>query len=803
MSHHRTAGTARTHQTDRAHRAPWTAQVITPQLPGGADGAAPPAGRARPATLLRDEFTVRTGVRAARLTVTALGVYELELNGTVVGDHVLAPGWTSYRHRHRHHSFDVAPLLRTGANAWGAHLADGWYRGRLGFNDGTRDIYGPDTGLLAELRIEYADGTTRTVGTGPGRRASHGPVLAAGLYEGEHHDARREQPGWSEPGFDDTGWHPVRVLDCDTSVLFPADSPPVRRVRNVRPVAVAALPGGRALVDFGQNLVGRLRIRVRGEAGRTVTLRNAEVLDEHGELCVRPLRTAVATDRYTLRGDTDGEEWEPRFTFHGFRYAEVDGRPGELTPDDVTAVVLHSDLRRTGWFSCSDPGLDRLHENIVWGMRGNFLDVPTDCPQRDERLGWTGDVQVFAPTAAFLYDVRDFLRSWLRDLAADQSRDEHGIPPVFTPEIPVIADVPLPPGNPPMAGWCDAAVIVPWVLYERYADAEVLRAQYPSMRAWVGAVERIAGPDRIWGEGLQFGDWLDPTAPPEDPGKSMTPSGLVATAYFARLLARTAGIIGETDDAVRCDALADSVRDAFRARYHTGGGRLTEETQTAYALALCFGLLDDPAERAAAGDRLAALVAARGHRIGTGFLGTPLVCDALTATGHVDTAYRLLLERSCPSWLYQVSMGATTVWERWDSMLPDGSVNPGGMTSFNHYALGAVADWIHRTVAGLAPAAPGCRRLLVQPRPGPGLTWAKAVHETPYGRAEVSWRITGHALLTDVLVPPGTTADVRLPGAEPVEAGPGRHTFRAPRTPETTYTSYTSRPTPAHHEEQQ
>ncbi|MEU8651304.1 glycoside hydrolase family 78 protein [Streptomyces sp. NPDC048737] len=756
-----------------------TARVIAPRRP-----AEPATTGARPAALLRDEFTLRTAVTAARLSVTALGVYELELNGTVVGDHVLAPGWTSYRHRHRYQDFDVTHLVREGANAWGAHLADGWYRGLLGFNGGTRDIYGDDTGLLAELRIEYADGTTDTVATGAHWRWSPGPVLAAGLYEGEEYDARRAQAGFSETGFDDSAWEPVRVLEFDTGVLFPADSPPVRRIESLTPVAVTTSPTGRTLVDFGQNLVGRLRIRVRGEAGRTITLRHAEVLED-GELCTRPLRHATATDRYTLCGDPEGEVWEPRFTFHGFRHAEIDGWPGELDPADVTAVVLHSDLRRTGWFSCSDASLERLHENVVWGMRGNFLDVPTDCPQRDERLGWTGDVQVFAPTAAFLYDVRDFLRSWLRDLAADQGDDARGVPPVFSPAIPVITPVPIPPGNPPMAGWCDAAVIVPWVLHERYGDVEVLRAQYPSMRDWVDAVDRIAGPGRIWGEGFQFGDWLDPAAPADDPGRAMTSSCLVATAYFAhsaRLLARTARLLGQDDDAGRYLALADSVRDAFLGRFHAGGGRLTEETQTAYALALCFRLIEDPAERAEAGRRLAALVAEGGHRIGTGFLGTPLVCDALTDTGHVDTAYRLLTQRSCPSWLHQVDMGATTVWERWDSMLPDGRVNPGEMTSFNHYAFGAVADWLHRTVAGLAPAGPGYRRLLVRPRPGGGLTWARAAHETPYGRAETGWRVEGGTLLVELLVPPRVTALVDLPGAKPTEAGPGRHSFRIPFT---------------------
>ncbi|MGD6741150.1 family 78 glycoside hydrolase catalytic domain [Streptomyces sp. BH106] len=747
----------------------WTARVVSPR---------PTA----PAALLRGEFAARASVRSARLLVTALGVYELEVNGAVVGDHVLAPGWTSYHHRHRYQTFDVTGLIREGRNAWGAHLADGWYRGLLGFNGGTRDIYGERTGLLAELHIEYADGSTDTVTTGDDWRWSPGPVLAAGLYEGEEYDARREQVGFSGPDFDATDWQPVDVLDFDTAVLFPADSPPVRRTRLLPPVAVTTSPGGRTILDFGQNLVGRLRLRVRGEAGRTLTLRHAEVL-EGGELCTRPLRHATATDRYTLRGDPAGEEWEPRFTFHGFRYAEVDGLPGALDPDDITAVVLHSDLRRTGWFSCSDDSLNRLHENVTWGMRGNFLDVPTDCPQRDERLGWTGDVQVFAPTAAFLYDVRDFLRSWLRDLAADQGEDERGIPPVFTPDIPVKIPVPVPPGNPPMAGWCDAAVIVPWVLYERYGDTDVLRAQYASMCAWVDAVDRIAGPGHVWGEGFQFGDWLDPTAPADDPGRAMTPSTLVATAYFAhsaRLLARTAEILGEKGDAARYHALADAVRAAFLDRFHAGGGRLTEETQTAYALALCFRLLDDDTERATAGQRLADLVAARGHRIGTGFLGTPLVCDALTDTGQLEAAYGLLTQRACPSWLYQVDMGATTVWERWDSMLPDGGINPGEMTSFNHYALGAVADWIHRTVAGLAPAAPGYRRLLIRPRPGGGLTWARAEHDTPYGRAETGWEVTGATLRVDVLVPPQVTAVVDLPGMADVEVGPGRHAFHTP-----------------------
>ncbi len=757
----------------------WTAQVIAP----AEDMPVPDAPVGRPAALLRAEFTVRRPVASAELLVTALGVYEFELNGQLAGDLVLAPGWTSYQHRHRFHRLDVTALLSQGVNAWGAHLADGWWRGRLGFGGGQFDIYGSQTGLLAELHVTYADGTRETFRTGPEWRSSDGPVTAAGLYEGEHHDARRERTGWSRAGFDDSAWAPVQVLDFDTTPLFEADSPPVRRIESLVPASITTTPHGHPLVDFGQNLTGRLRIRVHGEAGQVITLRHAEVL-ENGELCTRPLREAAATDRYTLRGEADGEEWEPRFTFHGFRYAELAGWPGELTPDDVTAQVLHSDLTRTGWFECSDPELNQLHDNIVWGMRGNVLDVPTDCPQRDERLGWTGDIQVFAPTASFLFDMRAFLRSWLRDLAADQSANEHGIPRIITPFLPLAVPGGLPTGGLAVAGWCDAAVIVPWVMYERYGDAGVLAEQYPSMRAWVDAVEHLTTPEeRVWDKGFQLGDWLDPTAPADQPLQAMTPNALVATAYFARsahVLARTAALLDRKDDAARYRALADAVRDAWRAHFHTGAGILEEETQTAYALALSFDLLTDADERRAAGDRLAALVAEHDHRIGTGFLGTPLICDALADTGHLGTAYRLLLQRSCPSWLYQVTMGATTIWERWDSMLPDGSINPGEMTSFNHYALGAIGDFLHRVVAGLAPAGPGYSRILVRPRPGGGLTYARAVHETPHGTAEVAWRLDGNELVVDVSVPPGTDATIDLPGTEPFSADAGTHTFRTP-----------------------
>ena len=382
--------------------------------------------RPQPASLLRREFTLRPGVAHARLYVTALGVYEAEINGRTVGDHVLDPGWTSYNHRLRYQTFDVTAMLSEGRNAIGAILGEGWFRGRLGFGSGRRNIYGDQAALLVQLEINYADGTTDTIVTDEHWRAATGPILKSEIYDGETYDARLERPGWSQAGYDDGGWAGVRQIDRDFATLVAPIGPPVRRTEVIAPVAITRSPAGRTLVDFGQNLVGRLRLTVRGAPGQTITLRHAEVL-EHGELGTRPLRFAEATDRYTLRGG-GAETWEPRFTFHGFRYAEVAGWPGELRIDDLCAVVCHSDMERTGWFACSDALVNRLHENVVWGMRGNFLDIPTDCPQRDERLGWTGDINVFSPTAAFLYDCAGFLESWLHDLAAEQHEYGGSVP---------------------------------------------------------------------------------------------------------------------------------------------------------------------------------------------------------------------------------------------------------------------------------------------------------------------------------------------------------------------------------------
>ncbi|MDO7880721.1 glycoside hydrolase family 78 protein [Salinibacterium soli] len=734
---------------------------------------------ARRPPLVRRGFTLGKPVAKARLYASAHGLYEVELNGSRVGDDALAPGWTVYGQRLRYYTYDVTGLLQPGENAIGSWLGDGWYRGRLGWRGGFYNLFGSDLALLAQLEVTYADGSVETIATDDSWRAHVGPIVRSGLYDGEVYDARDELPGWSAASFDDSGWSPVATGERDPATLVAPQGPPVRCTEELAPVAVLTTPSGKRILDFGQNFAGRIRIRVSGAAGDTVTIRTAEVL-QHGELYTRPLREAKSTDVYTLRGEGT-EEWEPRFTIHGFRYAEVTGWPGDLdaavAAGDAVGRVYHSDMERTGWFESSNPLVNRLHDNVLWGMRSNFVDVPTDCPQRDERVGWTGDIQVFAPTAAFLYDVSGMLGSWLRDVAVEQLPD--GTIPWYVPVIPAHQMwTPIRPG----AVWGDVAVLTPWVLYERSGDAGILAAQYESAKKWVDLQDRLAGDDHLWNEGFQLGDWLDPDAPPQDPADAKTDKYLVATAYFAwsaRHLAKAAEVLGLADDAAHYSRLADLVRDAFVAEYVLPDGRMSSDAQTAYALALRFDLIVDPELRAAAGARLAALVAEGRNRISVGFAGVNVLSDALTLVDANDSAYDLLLEEECPSWLYAVKKGATTVWERWDSLLPDDTVNPGTMTSFNHYALGSVADWLHRVVAGIAPAAPGYRSIRFAPQPGGGLTSASAAHETPYGRASIDWRIADGVLSVDVVVPTGADAVVELPGAEPVAVGSGIHSFSA------------------------
>ncbi len=678
-------------------------------------------------------------VVSAVLHYSALGVVEATVAGEPVGDDLLFPGWTSYEWRVRYRSQRVSGLPPEFEVALA--LGNGWYRGRLGFAGG-RALYGDELGGFAQLEVTFADGHVQVVGTDETWTATASQVTANDLYDGQTVDARPVEE--RAVG--------VHVLPFDLGLLVPSRTPPITRQESLRPQRIWTSPSGRTLLDFGVNLVGWLRFTVEGREGDVITIRHAEVLED-GELATRPLRTAEATDRLVLSGGVD--RFEPTFTTHGFRYAEVEGWPGDLTAEDIDAVVVHTAMRRTGHFACSDDRLNQLHANVVRSWRGNAVGLPTDCPQRDERLGWTGDLAVFVPTAAYLFDVRDFLGDWLVDVALEQAHAD-GRVPLMAPDPMKLQ--PLPGDLPPIdsaAIWSDAAVWVPWTLWEAYADRDVLARQWPSMVAHVDRVEGLLSSRGLWEGGFQFGDWLDPSAPPDQPFASRADKGVVATAVFHRTLTFLVAIADELgQDSVRFEELRRRVRAAFREHYVTAETRITSDCPTVYALAVVFGLLDD-AELGRAGDRLAELVAADGWHIGTGFAGTPYVLDALTTTGHLDDAYRLLMQTECPSWLYPVTMGATTIWERWDSMLPDGSVNPGEMTSFNHYALGSVADWLHRTVGGLTPLDPGYLKVLVDPRPGGGLTWAETSMETDLGEIRVSWRLVEGRVDVQAVAPNG------------------------------------------------
>ncbi len=728
------------------------------------------------APLLRTEFGLEEGhgpVTRATLHATAHGIFEAYLNGNPVSDDVLSPGWSSYEWRLRYHGYVVTSLLEP-TSVLGIALGNGWFRGRLGWSGG-RALYGNELAALAQLEIQFSDGTVQTVVTDQSWTAGPSAVLSNDLYDGQTIDARRQSDAWLQPGFSDIAWTGVHQAELDFSTLTPYIGPPVNRQDKLRPIKIWTSPAGKTLVDFGQNLVGWVRAQVQGPAGKAITLRHAEVL-ENDELGTRPLRSAKATDRFILSGSDD--VFEPTFTFHGFRYAEVDGWPGELTPDALTAVVVSSKLRRIGEFECSNELLNQLHRNIVWGTRGNFLDVPTDCPQRDERLGWTGDIAVFTPTATYLFDVDDFLRDWLKDLAAEQQAAGGRVPPVV-PDILKYVDRPKNwPVPDATAIWGDAAVWVPWSLWWAYGDRQVLADQFDSMVAHVRRVESLLSPTGLWDEGFQFGDWLDPTAPPDKPFLTKADKGVVATACLyrdAHILRDAATLLGRHEDAEHFSSLAERTRAAFNDHYVRPEGVIHSDAETPYALAIVFGLLD-PEDEQLAGKRLAELVATSGYVIQTGFAGTPFITHALTKTGHLDTAYQLLLQTKCPSWLYSVTMGATTIWERWDSMLPDGTINPGQMTSFNHYAFGAVAYWMHQIIGGIAPLEPGYSRVLIAPQPGGGIQWARSSLETRHGKISVSWsRDDDGPIELDIAVPEGVTALVQLPGMQEQELGGGQH----------------------------
>lgn len=767
----------------------WVAQAVTlPDDPG--------AERQAPSPILRREFEIPAEVLNGRLYVTSLGLHQITINGRRISDQLLAPGWTTYRHRLLADTYDVTSLLSAGANVIAAVLGDGWYRGRLGWDPkGDRCRYGRELGLIAQLELELVDGTTRRIATDASWRASTGEVRSADLYDGAVIDLRERKDGWELPGYDASDWRRVALVPFDPSLIEPRLAPPVRAVE-VFPVVPVPARNGSLLLDGGQNIAGFVRLKVQGKRGDRITIRHAEVLEPDGSLHTRSLRSAKATDIYTLADDEE-IQLEPVFTFHGFRYAEIDS---DATILGAEFVAISSDTPRRGRFECSDQILNRFHENVVWSQRDNFVSVPTDCPQRDERLGWTGDAQAFATTACVLFDSQAFWANWLRDLALDQ----HAELGVST----VVPDVVL-SGEPRYgrAGWADAATIVPWAVYEANGDPHILRSQLDSMTRWVDSLCARQEPDGLLGSSMQFGDWLDPDAPSHKPWEAKTNPDYLANAFFAhsaRLVADAASVLGDRELDSGYRALADRVAAATWARW----ADQAVTTQTGCAVALQFRVAPEP-ERGAVAATLARLVRAAAGRVATGFLGTPLVLPALADAGFVDEAYLMLLRGEVPSWLYQVGQGATTVWERWDAIRPDGSIHPGTMTttldmpeseaggahmlSFNHYAYGAVIDWVYRHVAGLAPDTrwPGYRRVVFAPKPAVGIDWARASVDTAFGTAAIAWRIgVAGDLSVDVELPFGTSGLFVAPvtmdssvlvdgvaGAGEVRLGPGRHSL--------------------------
>ncbi len=732
----------------------WQASWIEP-------GLTETVTRSNSCPLLRKEFSLRGDVLSARAYVTSLGLYELQLNGTRVGDDVLTPGWTSYDNRLQYQTYDVAAQLKNGRNAVGVILGDGWYRGNLGFS-GQRNTYGERLALLLQIVVTYANGSREIVGTDATWKAATGPILASDIYNGETYDARLERKDWSSPGYNDAAWTAVQPASQPKGRLIAPAGPPVRRIQEIKPVEVFKTPAGETIVDMGQNMVGWVRLRVSGPAGTTVTLQHAEVLDKAGNFYTENLRAAKQTIIYTLKGG-GVEEYEPHFTFQGFRYIRVQGFPGELALDNVTGIVVYSDIEPAGTFECSNPMINVLQNNIQWSQKGNFVDVPTDCPQRDERLGWTGDAQVFARTAVFNADVAAFYTKWLRDMTADQ-KPSGAIPDV----IPNVLDRLNAAKNSASAGWADAAVIVPWTVYLSYGDVRILEQQYATMRGWVGFMAKRAGSSLLWNNDSTYGDWLAFATTRSDYPGATTDKDLVAQAYFARstdLLQRTAALLGKKEDAETYADLLARIKKAFVAEFVTPNGRLSSNTQTAYALALAFDLLPENL-RPRAAERLAEDVR-RFRHITSGFLGAPLICQVLSDFGYADEAFLLLNRKGYPSWLYPITKGATTIWERWDGIKPDGSFQDRGMNSFNHYAYGAIGEWLYRFVAGIEidPRHPGYQHIIIQPHPGGGLTFAKARHQSLYGSVASGWELDGARLKVTVEIPANTSATVRLPRA--------------------------------------
>ncbi|HOW66992.1 MAG TPA: family 78 glycoside hydrolase catalytic domain [Candidatus Paceibacterota bacterium] len=735
-------------------------------LADGVSGTVQPGGvlSALPATMVRKSFSLSAAVRRATAYASGLGLYELRLNGHRVGDQLLAPEWTSYRRRVQYQTYDVTPFLRPGENTAGALLGEGWYAGRLMVVGPFP--YGTHPRFLLQLEIELVDGSRKTIVTDDSWRSTlDGPVRAAGIYDGETYDARREQPGWDMAGFDDRAWSPVQASSLDARQLVWQRNEPIQAVMDLKPLRLTEPKPGVFVFDLGQNMVGWCHVKAQGRTGQTVTIRHAEMLNEDGTLYTANLRGAPQVDRYVPR--TDGEfVYEPRFTYHGFRFVELTGLDQPPAVDAVLGRVMHSASPVVGSFECSDPGLNQLFRNILWTQRANLMSSPNDCPQRDERFGWMGDIQAFSQTAIFNMDLGAFFTKFAQDIRDDQADD--GRFPDFAPH----------PGNPNLSfsgapAWGDAGTIVPWRVYQNYADDRLIARHFTAARRWVDYVHKL-NPNLIWIHGRQNdyndwlnGDWIRQADWPAQGGS--VPKEVFATAFFAHsteLTARMAEALGRKTDARRYRRLFHQIKSAFNERFVKPNGRILGDTQGGYALALSFNLLPENL-RPQAARHLTDNIRQYHNHLSTGIQTTHRAMLELPRFGYSDLAWQLLTNRTFPSWLYMIDNGATTIWERWDGYVRGRGFQDAGMNSFNHWAFGAVGEWMWRQIAGLNPDEnqPGWQHFFIAPRPGGGVTWAKAEYQSIRGRIASEWHLNDHTFTLQLLVPANTTATLSLPAA--------------------------------------
>lgn len=740
----------------------WSAQWIGDRAPSVENVSA---------AMLRREFNLATKVRRAIIHASALGLYELHINGRRVGDHVLAPEFTDYHSRTQYQAYDVTSLVIPGANAVGALLGDGWYAGGVGLAQALvkkrRNIYGNHPRLIAQLEIELADGKQdRIVTDGSWRTTREGPIRSSDLLDGEAYDARRETSGWNGPGFDDSAWQLADVAKRVDTRLVAQPNEPIRVTREIKPVAVNEPKPGVYVFDMGQNMVGWCRLQAKGEAGTTVKLRHAEMLNPDGTIYTDNLRAARQTDTYIMRGGNIAT-FEPHFTYHGFRYVEVTGLAYRPDPSSLTGRVVNSAMVQTGSFECSEPLLNKLWQNILWTQRGNMHSIPTDCPQRDERLGWMGDIQIFVGAGIFNMDMAAFFTKWMRDVRDAQAED--GRFADFSPhpfgKDRIFTGVP---------GWGDAGIVVPWRVWQHYGDTRMLDESLESGKRWVEFIRRN-NPDLLWKNkrGNDYGDWLnsDTLIYEGFPRKGgQVPKEVFATAMFAHatdLLYRMAMVLGKEDEAKKYETLFRDIKAAFNKAYVAEDGRIQGNTQAGYALALHFDLLPEKARPLAVKHMLEGIAAYNGH-MSTGFHSTYRMMLELTRAGHNETAYRLINHRTFPSWGYSIENGATTIWERWDGYVKGRGFQDKGMNSFNHYAIGAVGEWMHRVILGINndDRHPAYEHFILRPHPGGGLKWAGGSYDSIRGRIESSWSIADGKLRLDATIPANTTATVYVPAKD-------------------------------------